>query len=54
MKEETGVATVSSPEVGDNVQMPLGASPPTGKSYRKRNERDAKKIMRLKEWLQNV
>ncbi len=49
LREETGVATVSSPEVGDNIQYPIGQSP---NEYKKRNEQDQKnrRLAMIKRW----
>ena len=45
LKEDTtGVATVSSPEVGKNIQYPLGQEPG---SYIKRNKKYKLKLLRL-------
>lgn len=50
VENTTGVATVSTPEVGHNIQMPLGATPPKGNEYRKKNEKEARRIKTFKEW----
>ncbi len=47
LKEDTGVATVSQPDVGHNIQYPIGQSPD---SYQKRNAKQ-QKLLSFKRWI---